>query len=483
VQIEAYRQEAALLGVRNFPPLNRTVQAVMASADIFFGAFSGGELLGVISLERRSENQVSISSLTVAPPFQRRGVGKALVSSMGAWTKGHKVSVSTGAKNAPALALYKQFGFVESSRSLMGTEQTEVVELAVERSNLCWSGRADRMSVPRRGSSAARRVMQIRAPNCLAGLRMQNSAQQKSGLAKLDGSLICRPSEWAICWRPAAYANYSTKMHMALAVPSRPKFARFLLLAGITSSLLISALSRADDPKTAPVKAPEPPPPPKWESDGTIGLTLTRGNSKTFMASAALNSKRKWANNEILLGATGGYGESTTKNSGLETTSTTDNYVRGFGQYNYLFTERLYGGLRLYGEHDEIAALTYRFTLSPLAGYYFIKTTNAFLSGEVGPSLVTEKQGGIEKTYFGARIAERGEYKFSTGAKVWESIEWVPQVDNVDNWVATLEAGVSAPLTKSLEVKLVLQDVYDNEPAAGRLKNDLKLIAGVGFKF
>jgi ribosomal protein S18 acetylase RimI-like enzyme len=152
VQIEAYRQEASLLGVRNFPPLHRTVRDVMTSPNLFFGAFSGGELLGVISLERRSENQVSISSLTVPPPFQRRGVAKALLSSIAGSTKSQKISVSTGAKNAPALALYKQFGFVECCRRLLGAEHTEVVELAVERSNHWWSGRADRVSVPRRNS-------------------------------------------------------------------------------------------------------------------------------------------------------------------------------------------------------------------------------------------------------------------------------------------------------------------------------------------
>jgi len=157
VQIEAYRQEASLLGIHKFPPLNRTVRDVMASSDIFFGAFAGGKLLGVISLERRRKNQVSISSLTVAPAFQRRGVARALVSSIAGSTKSQKISVSTGAKNAPALALYKQFGFVECSQRLVGAEQTEVVELAVERSNFCWSGRADRVSVPCRGSSAAPR--------------------------------------------------------------------------------------------------------------------------------------------------------------------------------------------------------------------------------------------------------------------------------------------------------------------------------------
>jgi GNAT superfamily N-acetyltransferase len=133
VQTAAYRQEAALLGIREFPPLKRTVGDVMASSDSFFGAFDGEELLGVMSLEQRNENEVCISSLTVAPPFQRLGVATALVASIAGWTRSQKLSVFTGAKNAPALALYKQLGFVEFSRRFVGVEQLEVVELVAER--------------------------------------------------------------------------------------------------------------------------------------------------------------------------------------------------------------------------------------------------------------------------------------------------------------------------------------------------------------
>jgi hypothetical protein len=157
--------------------------------------------------------------------------------------------------------------------------------------------------------------------------------------------------------------------------------------------------------------------------------------------------------------------------------------VKGFGQYNHLFTERFYGGLRLEGLHDNIADINYRFTVSPMAGYYFIKETNTFLSGEVGPSLVYQQVGGETKTYAGLRIAERFEHKFGGGAKVWENVEWIPQVDNFDNWILNAEVGVSAPVYKALDVRLVAQDNYNNQPAAGHLKNDLKLLAGIGYRF
>jgi hypothetical protein len=118
-----------------------------------------------------------------------------------------------------------------------------------------------------------------------------------------------------------------------------------------------------------------------------------------------------------------------------------------------------------------------------MAGYYFVKQTNTFLCAEAGPSFITEELGGQTQNYVGLRIAERFEHKFGSGAKVWENLEWIPQVDNFDNWILNAEVGISAPVYKSLDVRLVAQDTYNNQPAAGRLKNDLKLLAGLGYRF
>ena len=226
------------------------------------------------------------------------------------------------------------------------------------------------------------------------------------------------------------------------------------------------------------------PPKPHWESVASADATLTRGNSKTFLGTITINSTRKSASDEILLGGSAGYGETTTKQSnGSELTTETADFLKGFAQYNHLFTERLYAGLRLEGLHDNIADINYRFTVSPLAGYYFLKHTNTFLSAEVGPSYVYEEIGGEHLSYAAARIGERYEYKFKTGARIWQTAEWYPQVDRFKNWILNAEIGVSAPITKSLDARLVAQDTYNNEPAAGLLKNDLKLLAGIGYRF
>jgi hypothetical protein len=49
VQMAAYAQEAALLGVTNFPPLERMVDDICQSSESFLGAFEGQTLVGAMS--------------------------------------------------------------------------------------------------------------------------------------------------------------------------------------------------------------------------------------------------------------------------------------------------------------------------------------------------------------------------------------------------------------------------------------------------
>jgi putative salt-induced outer membrane protein YdiY len=250
--------------------------------------------------------------------------------------------------------------------------------------------------------------------------------------------------------------------------------AGFQILVGLAGTIL------AEDA----AKAPEPPKPKLWESVASVDLTLTRGNSRSFLATATLNTKRKWESDELLLGGSAGYGNATTKDAtGQQVSSETQDYLKGFGQFNHLFTERFYSGLRVEGLHDNVAGINYRLTVSPLAGYYFLKYTNTELSAEAGPTLVDEQLGNRTSTYLGFRAGERFEHKFDGGAKVWETLEWIPQVDKFDNWILNAEVGVSAPITHSIDARLVAQDTYNNQPATGRLKNDLKLLAGIGYRF
>jgi putative salt-induced outer membrane protein YdiY len=229
-----------------------------------------------------------------------------------------------------------------------------------------------------------------------------------------------------------------------------------------------------------------------WESVAAVGVALTRGNSENFLVTASINTARKWSKDEVLLGASAGYGETTSEVDNQnpppatkEDHTTTAQYVKGFGQWNHLITERFYVGLRLDGVYDQVAGIDYRFTVNPLAGYYLIKKPNMFLALEAGPSFVAENLAGDPATqYLALRFAERFEYKFpGDRARFWQSVEWFPRVDDFHDWFLNFEAGIAATIVKPLELRLVAYDNYDNVPAQGRKNNDFKLTAQLGYKF
>jgi putative salt-induced outer membrane protein YdiY len=237
----------------------------------------------------------------------------------------------------------------------------------------------------------------------------------------------------------------------------------------------------AADPKAAPAdaaaakKAVEPEKKSPWERSITVGATVTRGNSKTLLFNANVLALRKWNQNEISLGADGSYGESDdVKNM---------EQLHGFGQYNRLFTDRFFAYGRVDALHDGVADVDYRLTIGPGVGYYFIKNEKTRLSAEAGPSLVVERQGKVDNQYMAARIAERFEQKLNDRARVWQSLEFLPQVDKLDNYIMNAEAGIEADFTKKLSLRTLIQDTYHNQPAAGRKANDIKLISGISYKF
>jgi putative salt-induced outer membrane protein len=213
----------------------------------------------------------------------------------------------------------------------------------------------------------------------------------------------------------------------------------------------------------------------KWEKSAALGLTLTKGNSDTLLFTADALAKKKWTEDELSLGASISYGEqSDVKNNEA---------AKGFAQWNHLFSDRFYGYGRIEALHDAVADVEYRVTLSPGVGYYFIKSDTMNLSAEAGPGVVFEKQGSAEKTYLTARIAEKFDYKLNDRARLWQMVEFLPQVDNLDNYIINAEIGVEAGLTKKTSLRVVAQDTFDNQPAPGRKKNDVKLVSSVVVKF
>ena len=236
----------------------------------------------------------------------------------------------------------------------------------------------------------------------------------------------------------------------------------------------------------------------QWQSSVSAGATLTRGNSETFLGTITAATAKKWDQNELGFGGDIAYGTTkqtttvvtnsattppgTTKRT---TTTTTAETLHGFGQYNRLFSERLYGLGRIEGLHDGVADIRYRFTFNVGAGYYFIKTKTSQLSVEAGPGYLVQQLGDEEQSYATLRLADKFTQELSDRARIWQTAEILPQVDDFNNFIVNFEIGIEADLSssKKLSLRTYLDDTYNNVPAAGRKKNDLKLVAAVAYKF
>jgi ribosomal protein S18 acetylase RimI-like enzyme len=103
---------------------------LQSSLDFFLGASRSGELLGALGIGPDDEaDQLCINSLVVHPNAQRQGTGRALLTETLRRSAGMVVAVSTGELNAPALALYREFGFVPYRRGEIGPEKLGLVKL------------------------------------------------------------------------------------------------------------------------------------------------------------------------------------------------------------------------------------------------------------------------------------------------------------------------------------------------------------------
>ncbi|WP_293935529.1 GNAT family N-acetyltransferase [Iodobacter sp.] len=131
VQMAAYSQEAELLGVKDFPPLQVTVVDIQESCENFYGAYQLNELVGVVSIcKKPCPDSLCISSLVVKPSAQRRQVGSGLLARALSLFDQCNFTVSTAAKNVPAVSLYSFFGFIETRRWLASPDNIELIELS-----------------------------------------------------------------------------------------------------------------------------------------------------------------------------------------------------------------------------------------------------------------------------------------------------------------------------------------------------------------
>jgi len=123
----AYKIEAGLIGVEDFPPLRRTVQHIKNSSSRFFGYKQANRILGIIEIDEAAD-KLSIESLAVKPGFFGKGIGQSLVAFVLEFFNPESVDVQTASANKPAIRLYEKLGF-STEKSWSSKEGIKLVQL------------------------------------------------------------------------------------------------------------------------------------------------------------------------------------------------------------------------------------------------------------------------------------------------------------------------------------------------------------------
>ena len=221
------------------------------------------------------------------------------------------------------------------------------------------------------------------------------------------------------------------------------------------------------------------------------GLTMTDGNSETLAANIGLATEgEREGLGSLIAGAVFNYGENTvqtetTDEATGETTVTESDEkpienAKVYANVKKTLTPRTFGYLDGSVLYDDIALIDYRATLGPGLGAYLVKNDKRTLTLEAGPSYVWEKVDGLSNDYLALRFAERYTCQAMKNAKLVQSLEYMPEAEDFDNYLLVGEIGVEAAMSERLSLRVVLQDKYDNTPAEGKERNDLSLIAGLG---
>lgn len=223
------------------------------------------------------------------------------------------------------------------------------------------------------------------------------------------------------------------------------------------------------------------PNPTGWKTTAGASVTLNKGNSDTLLARADILSIKKWDKNEFFVKADAAYGNQGTTDNGHKTTA--QNYGIQ-GHYNRLITDRFFWWLDGAARQDRIADIDYRVTLATGLGYYIVKTETTQLSGEAGPGVVFERVGNDDSTYATIRFAEHFNHKFEGGrASIFQNAEFLPWIDDWARYTVNADIGVEAAVTEKMGLRVMLADTYRSNPAPHFKHNDLKLLAGVTYKF
>ena len=243
-----------------------------------------------------------------------------------------------------------------------------------------------------------------------------------------------------------------------------------------TLIVVLSASAQAEDAK----------PGKKWSDEAELSFVNTSGNSETSTFAAKNLLKFKFTDKlEGQWDAAALFSQSTSKTSdetdppeSEETKTTAERYSTNI-KLSYLFTERFYSGLGAGWLRDELAGLKNKYYAGPFAGYKILTGPKHLLKGELGLNYAKEeytyekkdqdREPGKkfeDKDFLEGRAFGLYEYAFTEKTKFSQSIEYLYDFDDSDNYKANSLSAFTVAVSDVFSVKTSYEIRYVNQVPA-----------------
>ncbi len=122
---------------------------------------------------------------------------------------------------------------------------------------------------------------------------------------------------------------------------------------------------------------------------------------------------------------------------------------------------------------DKFAGIDARYYLGAGGGYRFLTGPKHILLGEAGLAYTKEDYtDSTDNDFLGGRLFGKYEFRFNEKNRFTQSLEWLPDTSEFENWNLNSESAVVSALNSWLSLKGSYVVKYDNDPVGNLKKAD-----------
>jgi putative salt-induced outer membrane protein YdiY len=222
---------------------------------------------------------------------------------------------------------------------------------------------------------------------------------------------------------------------------------------------------------------------PKWTGNLSAGLTSTHGNTKTETISASANMTKRTEKDRTQISADYAKGEQEDKVTGVD--ETIEDWWRAKGKYDYFSSKKKYAYVDGRYEKDAVDELDRRMIIGGGGGYQWIESDNMNFSTEIGLASLYEKFDNQtdSNSELSTQLGYNFDKKLTQNTKLDHDLTYYPSLDKFSDYFLTSTLGIRADISSSFFATFKTIFNYDETPAIGSHKTDVKYFLGVGYSF